>query len=59
MRIFDKLIVAISELMEIMKMLQQAFSSHVSATADFVNNELPEANNKKEGAHSILKNKLA
>ncbi|KAG5628861.1 hypothetical protein H5410_000578 [Solanum commersonii] len=51
----DKIIVAISELMEIMKMLHKAFSSHVCAAADFVDSELRVANNKKEGTHNILK----
>ncbi|KAG5585099.1 hypothetical protein H5410_045533 [Solanum commersonii] len=45
----DKIIVAISELMEIMKMLHKAFSSHVCAAADFVDSELRAVNNKKEG----------
>ncbi|KAG5578733.1 hypothetical protein H5410_049360 [Solanum commersonii] len=55
----DKIIVAISELMEIMKMLQEAFSSRVCAAAAFVNSELRAANNKKEGTHNILKIMLA
>ncbi|WMV12890.1 hypothetical protein MTR67_006275 [Solanum verrucosum] len=55
----DKIIVAISELMEIIKMLHKAFSSHVCAAADFVDSELRAANNKKEGTHNILKIMLA
>ncbi|KAH0704056.1 hypothetical protein KY285_018334 [Solanum tuberosum] len=55
----DKLIVAISELMEIIKMLQEAFSSNVCAAADFVDSELRAANNIKEGTHNILKIMLA
>ncbi|WMV37106.1 hypothetical protein MTR67_030491 [Solanum verrucosum] len=35
----DKIIVAISELMEIMKMLHKAFSSHDCAAADFVDSK--------------------
>uniref|UniRef100_A0A0V0H6X4 Putative ovule protein n=1 Tax=Solanum chacoense TaxID=4108 RepID=A0A0V0H6X4_SOLCH len=50
----DKTIVAVSEQMEIIKMLQEAIFSHICAAADFVESELQATNNKKEGPNNAL-----
>lgn len=51
----DKIIVAISELMEIMKTLQEEIFSQIWASADLVEKDLQAENNKKERTLNTLK----